>query len=175
MERKYKQEDVVMQRRNFIGDMKCLLSVLLCLVLVGCAALENRGAAPALAGVGLHLLAQSGQEGALLRADLDGRRLLVAPRVWISGNAIVSVRKVTQQASYQPAIVLQLDEAGKRRLAQMTGRNLGKQMALLAPDGQVVFVGEIQSAIDTGRLMFAGMTLARQQQIYQLLVGDSAR
>lgn len=157
-------------------SVRVLLSVLLCLALVGCAALENRGGAPALAGVGLHLLAQPGQqEEALLRADLDGRRLLVAPRVWISGESIVSVRKVTQQASYQPAIVLQLDEPGMRRLAQMTGRNLGKRMALLAPNGQVVFVGEIQGAIDTGRLMFSGMTLARQQQIYQLLVDDSAR
>lgn len=146
----------------------------LCLLLAACASLASRDGAPALAGVSFHLLAQPEQQGALPSVDMDGKHLRVAPRVWIGGSSVVSVRKVIQQGNYKPAIILQLDAAGARRLAQLTGRNLGKQLAILAPNGQAVFVGEIQGAIDNGQMMFSGMSLARQQQIYQLLTGKVA-
>lgn len=69
--------------------------------------------------------------GSKLYKTRDGRPILLKKRVIVTGNQISDARSGFDQNSGSPAVVVQLDSAGGRRMRNMTIENVGKPMAVV--------------------------------------------
>lgn len=147
--------------------------VTLSAALASCAAIDNRGVAAA-PGVTFRVVTRAGVDQPELHADLAGNDVPVGARVWLDGNRVIAVQKTLMQGTRQPAISLATDEAGRRKLAQLTSENMGGAMAILAPDGRVLFSGPITNAILNGSLLIKVANRAEQNQVYDLLTATPA-
>ncbi len=69
--------------------------------------------------------------GSKLYRTRDGRPILLKKRVIVTGNQISDARSGFDQQSGSPAVVVQLDGAGGRRMRNVTTDNVGKPMAVV--------------------------------------------
>ncbi len=69
--------------------------------------------------------------GSKLYHTRDGRPILLKKRVIVTGNQIADARSGFDQSSGSPAVVVQLDGAGGRRMRNVTTDNVGKPMAVV--------------------------------------------
>ncbi len=71
------------------------------------------------------------QVGSKLYRTRDGAPILLKKRVIVTGNQISDARSGFDQTSGSPAVVVQLDGAGGRRMRNVTSDNVGKPMAVV--------------------------------------------
>ncbi len=69
--------------------------------------------------------------GSKLYRTRDGQPILLKKRVIVTGNQISDARSGFDQNSGSPAVVVQLDGAGGRRMRDVTTDNVGKPMAVV--------------------------------------------
>jgi preprotein translocase subunit SecD len=69
--------------------------------------------------------------GSKLYKTRDGQPILLKKRVIVTGNQISDARSGFDQNSGSPAVVVQLDGAGGRRMRNVTFDNVGKPMAVV--------------------------------------------
>jgi preprotein translocase subunit SecD len=69
--------------------------------------------------------------GSKLYRTRDGAPILLKKRVIVTGNQISDARSGFDQTSGSPAVVVQLDSAGGRRMRNVTIDNVGKPMAVV--------------------------------------------
>ncbi len=69
--------------------------------------------------------------GSKLYRTRDGAPILLKKRVIVTGNQISDARSGFDQTSGSPAVVVQLDGAGGRRMRNVTSDNVGKPMAVV--------------------------------------------
>jgi preprotein translocase subunit SecD len=69
--------------------------------------------------------------GSKLYRTRDGAPILLKKRVIVTGNQISDARSGFDQTSGSPAVVVQLDGAGGRRMRNVTTDNVGKPMAVV--------------------------------------------
>jgi preprotein translocase subunit SecD len=69
--------------------------------------------------------------GSKLYRTRDGAPILLKKRVIVTGNQIADARSGFDQTSGSPAVVVQLDGAGGRRMRNVTNDNVGKPMAVV--------------------------------------------
>lgn len=69
--------------------------------------------------------------GSKLYKTRDGRPILLKKRVIVTGNQITNASSGLDQRSGQPAVFVNLDGQGARRMRNMTTENVGKPMAVV--------------------------------------------
>lgn len=69
--------------------------------------------------------------GSKLYKTRDGRPILLKKRVIVTGNQITNASSGLDQRSGQPAVFVNLDGPGSRRMRNMTTENVGKPMAVV--------------------------------------------
>ncbi len=69
--------------------------------------------------------------GSRLYKTRDGQPILLKKRLIVTGNQITDARSGFDQNSGSPAVVVQLDGAGGRRMRNVTIENVGKPMAVV--------------------------------------------
>ncbi|MCP3669727.1 MAG: protein translocase subunit SecD [Gammaproteobacteria bacterium] len=69
--------------------------------------------------------------GSRLYKTRDGQPILLKKRLIVTGNQITDARSGFDQNSGSPAVVVQLDGAGGRRMRNVTFENVGKPMAVV--------------------------------------------
>ena len=74
----------------------------------------------------------------LYKVREDGRPILLKKRVIITGNQITDASSGFDQRSGQPAVFINLDSKGARRMRNVTTENVGKPMAVVFKESRVV-------------------------------------
>ncbi|MEW5837918.1 MAG: protein translocase subunit SecD [Pseudomonadota bacterium] len=88
--------------------------------------------------------AKSGQvpAGALLFQQRSGQPVLLKRQVIITGNQIVDASSGIEQQSGSPAVFVNLDSKGAKRMSDITGKNIGQPMAVVFIENKVETVEE---------------------------------
>lgn len=73
----------------------------------------------------------------------------------LSGTNVVDAQLVFAQQTNAPQVSLKFDDAGTKLFAELTRRNLGKQIAIYL-DGQAISVPTVQVEISTGEAVITG-------------------
>jgi preprotein translocase subunit SecD len=95
--------------------------------------------------------------GSRLYRSRDGRPILLSKRVIVTGNQITDASSGFDSRTGQPAVIVNLDGAGGRRMRDVTTENVGKPMA-------VVF---IETRIETYREK--GELVKRKKQVEEVI------
>ncbi len=80
--------------------------------------------------------------GARLYQQRDGGPVLLKRQVIITGDQIVGAASGIEQQSGSPAVFVNLDGKGARRMSEVTGQNIGKPMAVVFIENKVETVEE---------------------------------
>ena len=88
--------------------------------------------------------ARTGQvpAGGQLFQQRGGQPVLLKRQVIITGNQIVDASSGIEQQSGSPAVFVNLDSKGARRMSEITGQNIGKPMAVVFIENKVETVEE---------------------------------
>ncbi len=88
--------------------------------------------------------AKTGQvpAGALLFEQRGGHPVLLKRQVIITGNQIVDASSGIEQQSGSPAVFVNLDSKGAKRMSEITGKNIGQPMAVVFIENKVETVEE---------------------------------
>ncbi|WP_342234700.1 SecDF P1 head subdomain-containing protein [Inquilinus sp. OTU3971] len=101
-------------------------------------------------------LAQAEPGPGLTAVEKDGRTLYLQPQVIISTPDIASAEQSFDPLWGQPVVSLELNSAGRDRLAAFTATHIGRTLAIIV-DGALVTAPVIQSVIPDGRLQISGV------------------
>lgn len=86
----------------------------------------------------------------------DGSGPVAVKRVGsISGDRVVEARAGIDQTTGQPMVVIAFDDAGARKLAQLTAANVGNPLAIVL-DGKVLSAPLVNEPITGGQAQIAG-------------------
>ncbi|MEO1751043.1 protein translocase subunit SecD [Thiofaba sp. EF100] len=80
--------------------------------------------------------------GARLYPQRDGGPVLLKRQVIITGDQIVGAASGIEQQSGSPAVFVNLDGKGARRMSEVTGQNIGKPMAVVFIENKIETVEE---------------------------------
>ena len=80
--------------------------------------------------------------GSRLYQQRDGGPVLLKRQVIITGDQIVGAASGIEQQSGSPAVFVNLDGKGARRMSEVTGQNIGKPMAVVFIENKVETVEE---------------------------------
>ncbi len=88
--------------------------------------------------------AKTGQTpaGAMLFQQRSGQPVLLKRQVIITGNQIVDASSGIEQQSGSPAVFVNLDSKGAKRMSDITGKNIGQPMAVVFIENKVETVEE---------------------------------
>lgn len=86
----------------------------------------------------------------------DGSMSLAVTRLGgISGQSVVAAQTGFDQFTNQPMVLISFDEAGSRKLAEISGTNVGKPLAIVL-DGKVLSAPVITEPITGGQAQISG-------------------
>jgi hypothetical protein len=132
-------------------------------------ALERAVAATGIAPlVGTHL--------AYERTGARWRSYLVRDAVIIDGAVITDADVMIGEEDEGPFVIVSLDAKGRERMAEATGANVGKKLAIMV-DGVVMSAPVITGAITAGRIQVTpspGTEDARKEECYALVIAFRA-
>ncbi|MGO1075390.1 SecDF P1 head subdomain-containing protein [Inquilinus sp. CA228] len=113
-------------------------------------------AVPPVAAATEFRLAETEPGPGLTPIEKDGQTLYLRPEVIISTPDIASAEQSFDPLWGQPVVSLELNSAGRDRLAAFTGAHVGKMLAITV-DGALLTAPVIQSVIPDGRLQISGV------------------
>src|SRR5690606_32544881 len=120
----------------------------------------------------LHWAANSSGEVINL-LDQDGQRYRLEKRVALEGSHIRDAQLAFNPDTGEPVVNFKLDKEGGRRFADMTGNNIGRQLAIVLDD-EVITAPVIRSVIAGGSGEISGYFTAQTANDLALLLRAGA-
>ncbi len=117
--------------------------------------------------------AADGHRDAVSLPDRDGLRYRLEKRVALEGSHIRDAQLAFIPDTGEPVVNFRLDKEGARRFADMTGNNIGRQLAIVL-DGEVITAPVIRSAITGGSGEISGYFTAQTANDLALLLRAGA-
>lgn len=140
------------------------LALALAIVAAGCGAGLGSVTQPGTSKLELRLITANEAEGFKV-PTWDGKlTMVVEKRVPLNDRDVETV-KLSKLPDGAPAIDLQFDQTAALTLEDVTGKNVGRRMALLV-DGKIVIAPTIKERITGGHMTLMGPDAAATKTIY---------
>lgn len=114
-----------------------------------------------------HFVATSDGGGEPRPTWYDDSLIPLEPEALLTAENVISVRQVETPDS-RPALQIQLDEAGAATLAQVTGDNIDRQLALVIGD-RIVHAPRIREAITGGAIQVSACSGLGIPEMYRMI------